>query len=146
MQCRLGVFFGGYVMAKKIGDMWMGHNAGDHTNHKENRSVTIAVSDLTPGIGKVQKAFANSGGGDHSNLSPGDIPAGIYIECSGSDSNGWGWAVLRPYGGHPILSATDFDENFVPRTLILTLGLYLHCDNPYAGGGNVHVEIFAAQK
>lgn len=132
-------------MAKQIGEMWMGHEAGDHTNHKENRSVRIAISDLKPGSGHVQKAFTNSGGGDSSTLSPGDIPAGIYIECEGSDSNGWGWAVVHPYGGVDILSATDFDENFRPSTLVFTLGLYLHCNNPGAGGGNVRVKVFAAE-
>lgn len=77
-------------------------------------------------------------------LSPGDIPNGIFIECEGSDSNGWGWAVVKPYGGVPIWSATDFDADFRPSTLVLTLGVYLHCDNPLAGGSNVRVKVYAA--
>ncbi len=131
-------------MAVQVGEMWMGHDAGYRTNHKENREVRISISDLTPGEGHVQPIFTNSGGGDSSDLAPGDIPPGIFIECEGSDSNGWGWAVVKPYGGAPILSATDFDENFRPSTLVFTLGLYLHCDNPTAGGGNVRVRVFAA--
>jgi hypothetical protein len=124
--------------------MWMGHGSGDHSNHKENRTVRIAIADLTKGSGHVQGPFANSGGGNHSELSPGDIPQGIFIKCDGSDSNGWGWAVVKPYGNRPILTATDFDENYIPRTLEFTLGLYLSCDNPLAGGGNVFVEVYAA--
>lgn len=131
-------------MAKKIGEMWMGHGSGDHINYKENREVRISISDLTSGVGHVQQSFTNSGGGDSSNLSPGDIPPGIFIECEGSDSNGWGWAVVTPYNGVPLLSATDFDATFRPSTLVLTLGLYLHCDNQFAGGGNVKVNVFAA--
>ena len=131
-------------MAKYVGEMWMGHDAGYRTNHKENRELRISISDLTLGAGHVQQPFTNSGGGDTSTLAPGDIPNGIFIECEGSDSNGWGWAVLKPYGGAPIWSATDFDANFRPSTLVLTLGLYLHCDNPLAGGGNVRVRVYAA--
>lgn len=131
-------------MAKLLGEMWMGHNAGDHTNHKENREIRFPVSDLTPGIGHVQQAFTNAGGGDHSTLSIGDIPPGIYIECGGSDSDGWGWAVVHPYGGGPILMATDFDEFYRPRTLVFTLGVYLHSNNRFAGGGNVWVRVYAA--
>lgn len=131
-------------MAKMIGEMWMGMPAGDHTNQKENRSVRIAISDLSPGAGNVQGPFKNSGGGDTSQLSPGDIPPGIFIECEGSEGNGWGWAVVHPYGDTPVLMAVEFNAHYVPQTLQFTLGLYLHCDNPVAGGGNVHVKVFAA--
>ena len=131
-------------MPKHIGNMWMGQNSGDHVNYKENREIRISIGDLTPGAGQIQQNFTNSGGGDFSTLSPGDIPAGISIECEGSDSNGWGWAVLKPWDGSPILSATDFDSNFQPRTLLFKLGLYLHCNNPFAGGGHVKVDIYSA--
>jgi len=131
-------------MAKKLGEFWMGMNAGDHTNQKQDQSMTIAIADLKPGAGHVQGSFSNSGGGDTSNLSAGDIPDGIFIECDGSDSNGWGWSVVKPWGRTPILAATDFDSNYIPHSLQFTLGLYLHCDNPLAGGGNVRVQVFAA--
>ncbi|MGV4794759.1 hypothetical protein [Rhizobium sp. F40D2] len=131
-------------MAKLLGELWMGCSAGDHINKKEDHTLTIAIGDLTPGAGRVQGPFTNAGGGDQSQLAPGDIPDGIFIECEGSDTNGWGWAVLRPWSQQPIFTATDFDAHYVPRSLRLALGLYLHCDNPFAGGGNVRVKVYAA--
>ncbi|NTJ43002.1 hypothetical protein G6L28_10385 [Agrobacterium larrymoorei] len=131
-------------MATQVGEMWMGHDAGYRTNHKENHEVRIPVSSLTPGIGQVQPVFKNAGGGDTSNLAPGDIPPGIIIECEGTEGSGRGWAVVKPYNGVPILSATDFDENFKPGTLVFTLGLYLHFNDPTAPGGHVRVKVYAA--
>lgn len=110
------------VTAKKIGKMWMGHRAGDHTNHKENRSIRIAVSDLTKGIGHTQGAFTNSGGGDSSELSPGDIPHGLIIKCDGSASNGWGWAVVKPYGGGRFYPQLILTVTLFPISFSLLLG------------------------
>lgn len=128
-----------------IGEMYNAGGSGNRINHRANGQVRIAISALEPGLGNIQLAFKNSGGGDTSNLSPGDIPPGIYIECEGTEGDGWGWAVVHPYGGVPIITATDFNENYVPSTLLFTLGLYMHSDNPFAGGGNVRVRVYAGR-
>lgn len=128
-------------MTTLVGTMWMGMGAGDHTNQKENHVVNIHPSDLPAHRTPIQGAVAFSGGGDTSNLSRGNIPSGISITCSGSDTNGWGWAVVSPYDGSPIFSAVDFDDELKPTMFQVKLGLYLHCDNMFAGGGNITVQV-----
>lgn len=132
-------------MDKLVGTMWMGMGAGDHTNEKETHAINIHASDLPANRQSVQPAIAFAGGGDTSNLSPGSIPQGFKITCQGSDGNGWGWAIVTPYDGSPIFSAVDFDDQYKPTMFQFKLGMYLHCDNPAAGGGNVQVQVYAVQ-
>lgn len=133
-------------MTKSIGNFYMAMNAGDHTNKKENAQLTISREDMPPKNSGHQdgNSWIVSGGGDSSNLNPGDLPPGISIKCHGSDSDGWGWAVVKPYHGFPILTVSEFDQDYNPVKFVLTLGLYLHCDNQFSGGGNVRVDIYSS--
>lgn len=133
-------------MTKKIGELYMQMDAGDHTNKFGNYTITVARDDLPNTAAEHQDAstLINSGGGDVSSLSPADLPPGISIECTGSTSDGWGWAVVKPYNNFPILSASEFDENYQPLKFQFCLGLYLHCNNQFSGGGNVRVTIYSS--
>jgi hypothetical protein len=126
--------------------MYMEMGAGDRTNKKENRFILIDRDDLPLKGQRSQtgEGFIVSGGGDHSNLSPADIPDGMFIECEGSTADGWGWAVIKPYGDGPIFSAVEFNDEYQVTKFQFCLGLYLHCNNQFSGGGNVKVKLFSA--
>jgi hypothetical protein len=78
--------------------------------------------------------FSNSGGGAQSPLTAADIPPGIYVECGGSDTHGKRWAVLPPYSGLSILSAS-FNRDYTVRQFRLTFGLYAYTGTSLGNGG-----------
>jgi hypothetical protein len=81
--------------------------------------------------------FANSGGGATSNLSIGDVPAGLYFVCGGSDTNGKRW----------ILTGIQFDADDQVTQWAVTLGLYADTGTAFGqGGSNVDVDVFYMPK
>jgi hypothetical protein len=87
--------------------------------------------------------FSNSGGGAQSTLSVGDVPPGFHFVCSGSDTHGKRWAVVKPYSGDPILTGVAFDPNDVVTQWKITLGLYADTGPAtFQGGANTDVDVW----
>jgi hypothetical protein len=118
-----------------------GPNPGDDS--KQDHSL------LTPLGAKIDRSyhqtgpFSNSGGGAQSDLSVGDIPPGFHVVCSGSDTHGKRWSVLKPYSGEPILTGVAFDPNDVVTQWKITFGLYSDTGTAvFQGGANTNVDVW----
>ena len=116
---------------------------GQGNDTKSNISIYLPLNIKPDGSFQQTGPFRNSGGGATSTLSSGDIPPGLYITASGSESGGARWAVLKPYDGSDILVATKFSKTYEPIQFKVTFGLYSDPGEAFgAGGANIKVEVY----
>jgi hypothetical protein len=117
--------------------------AGIGNDVKQDHYVFLPSGTKLAGSYRQPGGLVTSGGGATSPLGSGDIPGGFYVECSGSDTNGHRWAVLKPYDGENILTATAFDASYNVIQWKFTLGLYADSGNkPFAGGATTTVDVW----
>jgi FAD/FMN-containing dehydrogenase len=117
---------------------------------KTTHTVSIPIArDLSYQQG-TGAAFA--GGGAQPGVGYSDLPAGVYIECSGGGSGIQRWAIVKPYDGKNVTEPAPGEIVNDPKTgpymkstqQYFNLGLY--CDagteGIAQGGNNVHVKVW----
>jgi hypothetical protein len=129
------------------GRLYASSGSGQTDDVKEDHWILLPLNTvLDATYDQPAEPFRNSGGGAQSTLTAADIPPGVYVECDGSDTHGKRWAVLPPYSGLPILSAT-FNRDYTVRQFQLTFGLYADTGSSLGNGGaNTIVDIWYKPK